>query len=157
MPVEPREDDGADEEEEDEEVPIREVAALNAEEEVGAENPPPEPPLWLEPPLPPVTAEEFDATDALASPPDELPPLEPLPPPLLPRLLPLFRPVRFVPSIEAVVTWTSPRFRPERFARSCGVTRETNFSAAVTPVTRSVRTRGPLATGAVRIVDRATT
>jgi hypothetical protein len=44
VPVAPREDDGADEEE-DEEVPIREVAALNAEEEVGAENPPLEAPL----------------------------------------------------------------------------------------------------------------
>jgi hypothetical protein len=101
VPVEPREDDGAGEEE-DEELPIREVAALKAEEELGAENPPLEAPLWLEPPLAPVTAEEFDATDALASPPDELPPLEPLVLPPLERLLPLFRPVRFVPSIEAV-------------------------------------------------------
>lgn len=44
MPPEPREEDD-EAVEDDEELPIREVAALKADEDVGAENPPLAPPL----------------------------------------------------------------------------------------------------------------
>lgn len=110
-----REEEVEDEEDDVELFPMREVAALNADEEVGAEKPPAEfPELLPELPLPPVTAEEVEDTAGPASVPDASDPPELV----LPRLLPKRPPLRFVPAMEAVTVVTSPRPRPDRFALS---------------------------------------
>lgn len=144
---------------------IREVAALNAEVELGAENPV----LELDPPPPelPVTALDEEATcvPALFEEPepvdDEPPVLE-----LLAaddELVVLDADDERPPTIElavdpdwvAAVTCTLSRFRPFRFARNGGVVSMTNFSAAVTPLNRMVFSTLPPDTVAVRIAALA--
>jgi len=56
-----------------------------------------------------------------------------------------------VPEAEAAVDPERSRFLSERLPRNCGVTNEAKFSAAVTPVRRSVFATGPRLTVAVRI------
>jgi len=75
---------------------------------------------------------------------------------LLPPALPPPSAGNAVTLNESIPAKLNPlRFRPERLPRICGAISETNFSAAVTPDKRSVRSIAPVCTVAVRKPSRA--
>jgi hypothetical protein len=140
----------------DEPVLMREVAALKADDELGAWKP-----VELELPCPALFPETAEADEVTVGPsvPDELALdelLESLRFPL-PDRPDAYDGTVVLPAIDAFCVCVLARFRSLRLARSCGVIRVTNFSAAVTPVMRIVRSRVPDRTAAVRIADRTAT
>lgn len=149
LAVDPRpEEPIADPEEEEEDVELEldedEDDELLDELENRLEAPRKPPPTDVAEPEP-VLATEGDAPTAAAEPPVLA--TEELLPPLL-----------FPPALLTTVIWRTPgpplamlTLIPPRLPRSRGTTRETYFSAAVTPVTRIVCSREPVDTAAVRI------